>query len=67
MRWSTGARQGEVIIDGKSPELKRKQFFSPVNISFDHQGNLYINDYNNHQIQCFNLSSVSETNTNEEL
>ena len=56
MRWSKGATQGSVIVGGNGRGSQSNQLNSPMGLSFDRHGNLYVVDYGNHRVQKFNLN-----------
>ncbi|CAF5226652.1 unnamed protein product, partial [Rotaria magnacalcarata] len=56
MRWTQGDnKQGTVIAGGNGAGAGANQFNSPVGLSFDRHGNLYVTDYNNHRVQRFSI------------
>jgi sugar lactone lactonase YvrE len=61
MRWLKGATQGSVIVGGNGQGGGPSQFYSPVGLSFDRQGNLYVVDYYNHRLQKFIIDPSSNT------
>ncbi|CAF5052375.1 unnamed protein product, partial [Rotaria sp. Silwood1] len=57
MRWSKGATQESVIVDGNVPGGQSNQLYWPIGLSFDRVGNLYAVDLENHRVQKFNIVS----------
>ncbi|CAF2037868.1 unnamed protein product [Rotaria magnacalcarata] len=56
MRWTQGDnKQGTVIAGGNGAGAGANQFNSPVGLSFDRHGDLYVTDYNNHRVQRFSI------------
>ncbi|CAF3806299.1 unnamed protein product, partial [Rotaria socialis] len=56
MRWTRGDKtQGTVIVGGNGSGKAANQFSSPVGLSFDRQGNLYVADFTNHRVQRFSI------------
>ncbi|CAF3311107.1 unnamed protein product [Rotaria socialis] len=49
-----GDTQGSVIIGEGKDGNGSNQFYHPMDIAFDRQGNLYISDCTNHRLQKFN-------------
>ncbi|CAF4737148.1 unnamed protein product, partial [Rotaria socialis] len=55
MRWPQGATQGSVIVGGNGEGAEADQFSTPIGVSFDQYGNLYVADEWNHRVQRFSL------------
>ncbi|CAF1096854.1 unnamed protein product [Rotaria sordida] len=51
MYWPEGAKQGNVVIDGKSEQWKGAD-----GLSFDRYGNLYVVNVDSYRIRRFNLT-----------
>ncbi|CAF2215099.1 unnamed protein product, partial [Rotaria magnacalcarata] len=50
-----GANQGTVIVGGNDEGAGANQFSSPVGLSFDRHGNLYVADWGNDRVQRFSI------------
>ncbi len=55
MRWSKGATQGKIVVGGNGQGQQANQLSSPIGLSFDQEGNLYVVDCENLRIQKFNI------------
>ncbi|CAF1641400.1 unnamed protein product, partial [Rotaria magnacalcarata] len=55
MRWTQGATQGTVIAGGNGLGAGANQLISPMGLSVDRHGNLYVADCRNDRIQRFDL------------
>ncbi|CAF3496087.1 unnamed protein product [Rotaria socialis] len=56
MRWTQGdKKRGTVIVGGNGWGTGANQFSSPVGLSFDRHGNLYVADQCNHRVQRFSI------------
>ncbi|CAF5128245.1 unnamed protein product, partial [Rotaria sp. Silwood1] len=55
MCWPKGATQGSVIVGGNGSGARSNQLASPIGLSFDRHGNLYVTDYGNNRVQQFNI------------
>jgi hypothetical protein len=54
IRWSKGAQEGMIIVGGsRQPSSTRLQF--PTRLSFDREGNLYVLNWINNEIQKFEI------------
>ncbi|CAF4338925.1 unnamed protein product [Rotaria magnacalcarata] len=53
--WPKEAKQGTVIAGGNGQGNTSNQLNSPVGLSFDEHGNLYVADCGNDRIQCFSF------------
>ncbi|CAF4620244.1 unnamed protein product, partial [Rotaria socialis] len=52
MRWTQGdKKQGTVIVGGNDEGKGANQFQYPIGLSFDRQGNLYVDDHYNNRVQ----------------
>ncbi|CAF1526781.1 unnamed protein product [Rotaria sordida] len=59
IRWPKGATQGSVIVGGNGAGRQSNQLTSPVGLSFDRHGNLYVVDYENDRVQKFNIEQTA--------
>ncbi|CAF3939558.1 unnamed protein product [Rotaria sordida] len=59
MRCPKGATQGSVIAGGNGAGRQSNQLTSPVGLSFDRHGNLYVVDYENDRVQKFNIEQTA--------
>ncbi|CAF4095879.1 unnamed protein product [Rotaria magnacalcarata] len=57
MRWSSGATQGKVIAGGFGEGQQEDQLNSPMGLSFDRHGNLYVAEWGNNRVQRFSIES----------
>ncbi|CAF4588476.1 unnamed protein product [Rotaria magnacalcarata] len=55
IRWTQGAKQGTVIVDGNGRGAGANRFNYPRGLSFDRHGNLYVADAGNHRVQRFSI------------
>ncbi|CAF2125042.1 unnamed protein product, partial [Rotaria magnacalcarata] len=56
MRWTQGdKKQGAVIVGGNGQGAGVNQFNTPVGLSFDRHGNLYVTDMRNNRVQRFSI------------
>ncbi|CAF3395698.1 unnamed protein product [Rotaria socialis] len=56
MRWTQGdKKQGAVIVGGNSKGAEPNQLYSPIGLSFDRHGNLYVADAGNSRVQRFSI------------
>ncbi|CAF1271818.1 unnamed protein product, partial [Rotaria magnacalcarata] len=55
MRWTQGATQGTVIVDGNGRGAGANQLNRPDALSFDRHGNLYVADHYNDRVQRFSI------------
>ncbi|CAF2073151.1 unnamed protein product, partial [Rotaria magnacalcarata] len=56
MRWTQGDnKQGTVLAGGNGAGAGANQFSSPVGLSFDRHGNLYVADRDNHRVQRYSI------------
>ncbi|UJR18275.1 hypothetical protein I4U23_005178 [Adineta vaga] len=55
MRWMPGALVGVIIAGGNGEGNASNQFNTPTDLTFDREGNLYVCDNWNHQIQMFSI------------
>ncbi|CAF5087513.1 unnamed protein product, partial [Rotaria socialis] len=56
MRWVQGAKQGTLLVGGNSRGAEANQLGSPLGLSFDRQGNLYVAEYGNNRVQRFSIA-----------
>ncbi|CAF5149693.1 unnamed protein product, partial [Rotaria magnacalcarata] len=55
-RWTQGDnKQGTLIVGGNGRGAGANQFNSPVGLSFDRHGNLYVTDWRNYRVQRFSI------------
>jgi hypothetical protein len=54
MRWSKGAQEGTIIVGGPG-RLRSTRLQFPTRLSFDREGNLYVLNSKNNQIQKFEI------------
>ncbi|CAM4750624.1 unnamed protein product [Rotaria magnacalcarata] len=56
LRWAQGGKkQGNLIVGGNGRGAGANQLNCLRGLSFDHHGNLYVVDENNHRVQRFSI------------
>ncbi|CAF4477548.1 unnamed protein product, partial [Rotaria magnacalcarata] len=53
--WTQGATQGTVIAGGNAYGAGANQLTSPIGLSVDRHGNLYVADSRNDRVQRFSI------------
>ena len=55
VRWLKGAKEGTIVVGGTGGE-QANQFYSPRDLSFDEENNLYVLDGDNNRVQKFHVN-----------
>jgi sugar lactone lactonase YvrE len=55
MCWSSGSKEGRVVVGGNGKGQGSNQLNSPIGLLFDRENNLYVADCVNDRIQRFDI------------